>query len=112
MASDTSNSSDKNKTSKEDEEAQEEKNRALRQAFEMETENFNKTSNAILQGVREKGISVNDTNDKKKLPEQISDIHILFSRQKPEFVVEGVDTSEELEKELEESSDDDDDSSD
>lgn len=112
MADNTSNSSTSKSTTDEEKEEQERKNKALRQLYEMESENFEKTSNAILQGVREKGVSVNDTNDKKKLPEQISDIHILFSRQKPEFVFEGVDTSEELEKELENADDDEDDSSD
>ena len=114
MADDTSNSSNDKKETDEEKEEQERKNKALRQLYEMESENFEKTSNEILQRVREKGVSVNDTNDKKKLPEQISDIHILFSRQKPEFVFEGVDTSEELEKELESSDEeeDNDDSSD
>ena len=88
------------KDKKEEEEEQEKKNRALRQLYEIEMENFEKTSNAALQGVRDKGVSVNTTEEKKKLPEQISDIHILISRQLPEFVQEGVDTSEELEEEI------------
>ena len=62
--------------------------------------NYETQSNEILDSVRAKGVSVTTTDEKKKLPEQISDIHILFSTQFPEFVYEGVDTSDELEKEL------------
>ena len=79
---------------------QDEINRALRQKYEREMVIYEEQSNKILDGVRKKGVSVNTTDDKKKLPEMITDIHILFSRQKPEYVEEGVDTSEELEKEL------------
>lgn len=101
----------KKKKKKEEEEEQEKKNKALREQFQMEVENFEQTSNETLLHVREKGVSIDSTDAKKKLPEQISDIHILFSRQKPEFVFEGVDTSDELKKEIEgEDNDDEEDS--
>jgi hypothetical protein len=75
-------------------------NKALRQKYEREMKIYEEQSNTILDEVRRKGVSVTTTDDKKKLPEMITDIHILFSRQLPEFVYEGVDTSKELEKEL------------
>ena len=96
----------KKKSKKEEEEEQEKKNKALREKFQLEVENFEQTSNETLDHVREKGVSIDSTDAKKKLPEQISDIHILFSRQKPEFVFEGVDTSDELRKEIEGEDDD------
>lgn len=98
------------KEKEEKEKEQEAKNKALREKFQLEIENFEQTSNETLTHVREKGVSTDSADAKKKLPEQISDIHILFSRQKPEFVFEGVDTSEELKKEIEGEDDDEDDS--
>lgn len=85
---------------KKDEKDQEEINKALRQKYEREMHIYEEQSNEILDKVRKEGVSVDTRGGKKKRPESISDIHILFSRQKPEFVKEGVDTSEELEKEL------------
>lgn len=90
---------------KKKEEEQEKINKALRQKYEREMQIYEEQSNEILDGVRKVGVSVDTRGGKKKRPESISDIHILFSRQKPEFVKEGVDTSEELEKELEGNSD-------
>lgn len=95
--SDTENSSltDADKTKD-----QEKINKALRQKYEKEMKIYEQQSNDILDGVRAKGVSVTTSDEKKKLPEMITDIHILFSRQLPEYVFEGVDTSKELEKEL------------
>lgn len=107
---DSEKEQEKKKTKKEEEAEQEEKNKALREKFWLEVENFEQTSNETLNHVREKGVSIDSTDAKKKLPEQISDIHILFSRQKPEFVFEGVDTSEDLRKEIEGEDEDDEDS--
>lgn len=87
-------------TTKKDDKDQEEINKALRQKYEREMQIYEEQSNQILDGVRKVGVSVDSRGGKKKRPESISDIHILFSRQKPEFVHEGVDTSDELEKEL------------
>lgn len=74
---------------------------ALRKKYEIEMENYERTSNQILEEVRKQGVSVHSKHGtQKKLPEQVNDIHILISYQKPEFVEEGVDTSEKLEEEV------------
>lgn len=79
---------------------QEKINKALRQKYEREMVIYEEQTNAILDGVRQKGVSTSSEDVKKKLPEMITDIHILFSVQNPEYVYEGVDTSKDLEKEL------------
>lgn len=91
-----------NSSEKKDEDGltQDERDELYRQKFEYEMDNYDQTSNKILDGVREKGVSISTSGDKKHLPEMITDIHILYSRQKPEFVFEGVDTSDDLVDEL------------
>lgn len=99
---DTESSSTDEKKNKD----QEKINKALREKYEREMKLYEQQSNDILDGVRAKGVSVTTTDEKKKLPEMVTDIHILFSRQMPEYVFEGVDTSKELEKELNQSLED------
>lgn len=79
---------------------QEKINKALRQKYEREMVIYEEQTNNILDSVRQKGVSTSSEEVKKKLPEMITDIHILFSVQNPEFVQEGIDTSDDLEKEL------------
>lgn len=79
----------------------EKRDKQLRAKYEKEMENFERTSNTILDEVRKKGVSIHAPNPQetpKQRPEEISDIHILFSQQKPEYVKEGKDDSEEQEK--------------
>lgn len=94
-----------NKSSKKKKETPEEKkNKELREKYAKEMANFEKTSNTILDSVREKGVSIhtpNPQNSLKQSPEEISDIHILFSQQYTKYGKEGEDTSEKQEKKSE-----------
>lgn len=94
------------KTKDKDALTQDEKDELYRQKFEYEMDNYDYTSNQMLDEIRQKGVSISTTGDKKHLPEMITDIHILYSRQKPDFVKEGVDTSDDLVDELNGESDD------
>lgn len=89
------------KTDKKEESEQEKRNKQLREAYEKSIANFEQTSNTLLSRIREQGISIHTPDPSitvKQRPEEISDIHILFSQQKPETVKEGKDDSEEQEK--------------
>ena len=80
---------------------QEKRNEKLRDAYEKSMENFEITSNEILERVREGGTSIyapSPLENAKQRPEEISDIHILYSQQIPSYVQEGEDDSEEQEK--------------
>ncbi|MGI6564913.1 hypothetical protein [Methanosphaera sp.] len=94
-----------NKSSKKKKETPEEKkNKELREKYAKEMANFEKTSNTILDSVRENGVSIhtpNPQNSLKQSPEEISDIHILFSQQYTKYGKEGEDTSEKQEKKSE-----------
>lgn len=97
----TSSKDSSKKSTKKKETAEEKKNKELRAKYAKEMENFEKTSNTILDAVRENGVSIhtpNPQNSLKQSPEQISDIHILFSQQYPKYAKEGKDDSEEQEK--------------
>lgn len=76
------------------------RNHAIRQKYEKEMQYFEDSSNKLLEEVRQFGASINTKGDTKMRPESITNVHIYFSRQLPDYVIEGVDTSEALEKEL------------
>lgn len=79
----------------------EKRNKALREKYAKEAENFEATSNQILEAVRNMGVSVHaphPSETPKQSPEEIADIHIVISQQNPKAVVEAVDTSERDEK--------------
>lgn len=79
----------------------------IKKQMEEEIKKYEISSNKILDGVRKNGESVQyPDGTRKQLPEEISDIHIMWCRQKPEYVVEGVDTSD---KDREEDDDEEDD---
>lgn len=88
-------------TKKTEKSEQEKRNEKLREAYAKEMENFELSSNEILDHVREKGVSIyapNPLENAKQRPEEISDIHILFAQQLKEYAIEGTDDSEEQEK--------------
>lgn len=79
----------------------EKRNKALREKYAKEAENFEATSNQILAAVRNMGVSVHapdPSETPKQSPEEIADIHIVISQQNPNAVVEAIDTSEQDEK--------------
>ena len=95
----TNSSSSKTKGIK-DKSDEEKRNDKLREKYAKEMENYEKTSNKILEAIRSKGVSVhapNPTLTPKQSPEEITDIHIVFSQQLPEYALEGEDDSEEQE---------------
>lgn len=113
--SSSNSSSDSTSTTSTSSKKQAAKDKKLREKYAKEMENFEKTSNIILEKVRNMGVSVHAPHPNyalKQSPEQISDIHILYSQQIPEYVKEGTDDSEEQEKKAKSSSSDDDDDDD
>lgn len=103
MADEEKKSTDKSK--KKEESEQEKRNKQLREAYEKSMENFERTSNTILDTVRDRGVSIyapDPLENAKQIPEEISDIHILYAQQLPEYVKEGKDDSEEQEKKAKE----------
>lgn len=97
MASNTKSSKSKKKKKSE----QEIRNDKLRAKYAKEMENYERTSNQILNVIRQKGVSVHAPNPSlapKQAPEEITDIHIVFSQQLPKYAKEGEDDSEEQEK--------------
>ena len=97
MASNTKSSKSKKKKKSE----QEIRNDKLRAKYAKEMENYERTSNQILNVIRQKGVSVHAPNPSlapKQAPEEITDIHIVFSQQLPKYAKEGEDDSEEKEK--------------
>lgn len=92
---------------------QEKRDKALEEKYGLEAENYERTSNKILQSVREKRISAyapNPESARKQSPGEIADIHIIIAQQKPEYAKEGKDTSdkdkEKKEKEKEKENED------
>lgn len=98
MAESTKNSTS---SSKKKETEEEKRNKALREAYAKSMENYEATSNQLLESIRRNGMSIhvpNPQENAKQRPEEISDIHILIAQQIPSYVKEGEDDSEEQEK--------------